>query len=109
MDRVRAARSVTQRSQGADPIPGPRTFDSAPVLGTPQAASVPGANDFAPVTGTPDAARALLDHLLPRLDDVGIAADTIVAGYWPIVTETARIDHVIAMTRPARSGFTSEL
>ncbi len=35
----------------------------------------------------PDAARALLDHLLPRLDDVGIAADTIVAGYWPIVTE----------------------
>lgn len=61
MDRVRAARSVTRRSQGADPIPGPRTFDSAPVLGTPQAASVPGANDFAPVTGTPDAARALED------------------------------------------------
>lgn len=45
MDRVRAARAMTRRSQGADPAPVPRTFDSAPALGDPDAAPALGRRD----------------------------------------------------------------
>jgi 5-formyltetrahydrofolate cyclo-ligase len=35
----------------------------------------------------PEAARALIDHLLPRLAEVGMSPGVVVAGYWPIATE----------------------
>ena len=35
----------------------------------------------------PEAARALIDHLLPRRAELGIAPGSVVAGYWPIATE----------------------
>lgn len=35
----------------------------------------------------PDAAKAAMHHFLGRLDDVGLGAESVVAGYWPISTE----------------------
>jgi 5-formyltetrahydrofolate cyclo-ligase len=35
----------------------------------------------------PNAAIALIRHVLPACEEIGVGAGTIVAGYWPIITE----------------------